>query len=114
MTSGHRVLKIAPTSFFADYGCHVRIYEETRVLQRLGHEVVICTYHTGRDPEGMDVRRAPRANPFARGEPRYIQVGSNFRKPYYDCLLALKTAQVALQFRPTVIHAHLHEGALIG
>lgn len=114
MTVGHRILKIAPTSFFADYGCHVRIYEETRVLQRLGQEVVVCTYHTGRDPEGVDVRRAPRANPLARGEPRYIEVGSNFRKPYYDCLLALKATQVALQIRPTVIHAHLHEGALIG
>ncbi|MEZ4582116.1 MAG: hypothetical protein R3A10_10865 [Caldilineaceae bacterium] len=34
-TSGrrHRVLFIAPTSFFADYGCHVRILEEARVAK---------------------------------------------------------------------------------
>jgi len=117
----HRVLKIAPTSFFADYGCHVRIYEETRVLQRLGQRVVICSYHTGRDLNGVDVRRAPNPNPIELlrsgrqdGRIRYVDVGSNFRKPYYDALLALKTAQVALRVRPTVIHAHLHEGALIG
>ena len=33
---GRRILKIAPTSFFADYGCHVRILEETRALVRSG------------------------------------------------------------------------------
>ena len=33
---------IAPTSFFADYGCHVRILEEARVLRKLGHEITIA------------------------------------------------------------------------
>ena len=36
-----RILMVAPTSFFADYGCHVRILEEARVLQRRGHTVTI-------------------------------------------------------------------------
>lgn len=105
----HRILKIAPTSFFADYGCHVRIYEECRVLQELGQEVTICTYHTGRDLPGLDIRRALNT-PWQRT----VQVGSNLHKIYYDGLLALKVAQVAAQVRPTIIHAHLHEGALIG
>ncbi len=30
---------LAPTSFFADYGCHVRILVEALALQRLGHNV---------------------------------------------------------------------------
>ena len=30
-----RVLMVAPTSFFADYGCHVRILDEARALQAL-------------------------------------------------------------------------------
>jgi len=34
----YNVLMIAPTSFFADYGCHVRIWEEIQALQHLGHE----------------------------------------------------------------------------
>ena len=52
---GYDVLAIAPTSFFADYGCHVRILEEARALQRRGHRVTVCTYHSGRDPEGITV-----------------------------------------------------------
>ena len=102
-------MTIAPTSFFADYGCHVRIYEESRALQKLGHQVTICTYHTGRDLEGLDIRRAMHT-PWQRT----VRVGSHLHKLYYDGLLSLKTAQAALQFRPTVVHAHLHEGALIG
>ncbi len=105
----HRVLKIAPTAFFADYGCHVRIYEETRALQALDHAVTICTYHQGRDLPGIDIRRALRTP----GQSR-VRVGSSLHKLYYDALLALKTAQVTAEVRPTVIHAHLHEGALIG
>lgn len=108
-TRTHRVLKIAPTSFFADYGCHVRILEETRALQALGHGVTICTYHTGRDVPGIDVRRALNTP----GQ-HTVRVGSSKRKLYYDGLLALKAAQTAWQIRPSVVHAHLHEGALIG
>ena len=105
----HRILKIAPTSFFADYGCHVRIYEECRILQKLGHQVTICAYHTGRDLPGLDIRRAMNT-PWQRT----VTVGSNLHKVYYDALLTLKVAQVAREVRPTIIHAHLHEGALIG
>jgi len=52
------ILMIAPTSFFADYGCHVRILEEARALQRLGHRVTIVTYHNGNPVEGLDIRRS--------------------------------------------------------
>ena len=103
------ILKIAPTSFFADYGCHVRIYEEMLALQALGNRITICTYHTGRDLPGLDIRRAlntPWRNTVA--------VGSSLHKLYYDALLGLRTAEVALRLRPHIVHAHLHEGALIG
>ena len=53
----YRVLMVAPTSFFADYGCHVRIREEARILTRMGSRVTICTYHNGRDIDGLDIRR---------------------------------------------------------
>src|ERR671929_192184 len=59
----YRILSIAPSSFFADYGCHVRIYQEARALGRLGHEVTICTYHNGRNPPpapGVRIARMPR------------------------------------------------------
>jgi hypothetical protein len=51
------VLMVAPTSFFADYGCHVRILAEATNLQNLGHRVVICTYHNGDNVQGLDIRR---------------------------------------------------------
>ena len=41
--AGLRVLMIAPTPFFSDRGCHVRILEEARALQRAGAAVTIGT-----------------------------------------------------------------------
>lgn len=105
----HNILKIVPSSFFADYGCHVRIYEETRVLQSRGNRVTICTYHTGGDVPGVDIHRALNT-PWRRS----VQVGSSKHKLYYDALLSAKVGEVALRKRPSVIHGHLHEGALIG
>ncbi|MCX7838239.1 MAG: glycosyltransferase family 4 protein [Anaerolineae bacterium] len=105
----YRVLMIAPTSFFLDYGCHVRILEETRVLQKFGHRVKIVTYPLGRNLPELDIERALPI-PF---RPRH-EVGPARSKLLLDVLLTLKTLQVALRFRPDVIHAHLHEGALIG
>ncbi|MCL6646716.1 MAG: glycosyltransferase family 4 protein [Chloroflexi bacterium] len=104
-----RVLKVAPTSFFADYGCHVRILEEARALQRLGHQVTIVTYPTGGAVAGLDIRRA-----FPLPLLSSIKAGPSKRKPPFDILLALRTLQVGLALRPQVVHAHLHEGALIG
>ena len=105
----YRVLMVAPTSFFADYGCHVRILEEARVLQRLGHRVTIVTYHSGSPVPGLDIRRTL-SLPWHRD---YV-VGSSRHKIAFDALLGLKTFQVLAQERFDVIHAHLHEGALIG
>jgi glycosyltransferase involved in cell wall biosynthesis len=100
---------IAPTSFFGDYGCHVRILEEAQVLQQMGQKVTIVTYHRGRDVDGLDIRRTLpipwRIN---------YEVGSSRHKVGFDALLALTTARAMMGERPDVIHAHLHEGALIG
>ena len=48
---------IAPTSFFADYGCHVRILEEARTLKKMGHLVTIVTYRNGKDVPGLKIER---------------------------------------------------------
>jgi len=50
-------MMIAPTPFFADRGCHVRIYEEARILQSLGNKVIIYTYHNGRNISGIKIKR---------------------------------------------------------
>jgi glycosyltransferase involved in cell wall biosynthesis len=105
----YRVLKLAPTSFFADYGCHVRILEEALTLKRLGSDVLVCTYPTGRDVAGVEAVRS-------MGLPRggEIRVGSSRHKFYLDALLSTLSFRTALRYRPDIIHGHLHEGALIG
>ncbi len=99
---------IAPTSFFADYGCHVRILEETRILQKLGHHVTIATYHNGKNVEGIDIRRTLPI-PWRR----HYEVGSSRHKLVFDALLGLKTLELLARCHYDIIHAHLHEGALI-
>ncbi len=105
---GYDILAIAPTSFFADYGCHVRILEEGRALSRRGHRVTVSTYHNGRDPEGVRVVRMPRVPWHAE-----VRVGSHYHKLYFDALLAARSLVAALG-RVDVVHAHMHDGALIG
>ncbi len=105
----YRILMIAPTSFFGDYGCHVRILEETLALQKLGHRVRIVTYNRGRDIAGVDVERTMpipwRVN---------YEVGSSRHKLGLDILLTSRVLRAARRFKPDMIHGHLHEGALMG
>ncbi len=105
----YNVLMIAPTSFFADYGCHVRILEEARVLQKLGNRVTICTYFMGRDMPGLDIRRTAPI-PWRT----HYEVGSSRHKVAFDILLSMQALAVALRVKPDIVHGHLHEGALIG
>jgi glycosyltransferase involved in cell wall biosynthesis len=105
----YRVLMIAPTSFFADYGCHVRILEEAQILGRLGHRVTIVTYHNGNPVPDLDIRRT-----MPVPGRRHYEVGSSRHKIVFDALLGLMTVQLLAGNRYDVIHTHLHEGALIG
>jgi glycosyltransferase involved in cell wall biosynthesis len=100
---------IAPTPYFADRGCHVRIYEEARALQDLGYEVEICTYHLGDDRPGVTTHRITRIPWYNK-----LTAGFAWQKFYIDVLLLLKTWSVARRFRPHLLHGHLHEGAAIG
>jgi glycosyltransferase involved in cell wall biosynthesis len=105
----YRILMIAPTPFFADRGCHVRILGEVRALQTAGHRVTVCTYHHGRDVEGIDTVRIPRVPGY-----RKLSAGPSNAKYLADPLLLLRCLGEARRERPDVIHGHLHEGALIG
>jgi len=102
------ILMITPTSFFASYGCHVRILEEARVLQKMGHQVTIVTYQKGQDVDGLNIERTL-AIPWRQN----YEVGSSRHKIAFDVLLALKCASFTRR-RPDIIHAHLHEGVFIG
>jgi glycosyltransferase involved in cell wall biosynthesis len=104
-----RVLVLAPTPFFADRGCHVRILEEGRAAMACGAELRVVTYHIGRDLPGFPVERIA-------GIPWYkkLEAGPSWYKPYLDLLLLFKALKVARTFKPHLIHAHIHEGAFIG
>jgi glycosyltransferase involved in cell wall biosynthesis len=100
---------VAPTSFFLDYGCHVRILEEARALQRLGHHVTIITYYLGRDLPDLEIVRT-RPTPWRAD----YEVGSSLHKIAFDVFLSWTGVKVALRRRFDLVHGHLHEGALIG
>lgn len=104
-----KILGIAPTPFFADRGCHMRILGEIQALQRRGHEVLLVTYHLGRDVEGVPTERTKNVKWYDK-----LEAGPALGKFYLDFLLWLKTIKAIRKFKPDVIHGHLHEGALIG
>lgn len=105
----YNVLMLAPTGFFSDYGCHVRILEEASILQEKGHRPVIFTYHRGRDWPGLEIVRIP-SIPWGGS----YDMGSSWHKLIFDTLLFLRSATSFRSQRPDIIHAFLHEGAWIG
>lgn len=104
-----RILMIAPTPFFADRGCHVRILGEAQALIDLGNEIKLCTYPLGRDVPGIPTERTLPVPWY-----RKLSAGPSVHKLYIDLLLLFKVLAVTRRFRPDVIHAHLHEGIVIG
>jgi len=100
---------VAPTPFFADRGCHVRIYGEARILQEMGNRVTIYTYHNGRDLPGLDIRRIINIPWY-----RKLEAGPSYHKFYLDILLLMKLLRNGIYEKPDIVHAHLHEGAFLG
>lgn len=100
---------IAPTPFFADRGCHVRILEEAKTLKILKNEVTIYTYHGGRNIPGFDIKRIFNIPWYNK-----LEAGPSYHKVYLDFLLLLYSLKGSYSINPDIIHAHLHEGILIG
>ncbi len=110
-----KILTIAPTPFFADRGTHIRILEEARAQVRRGHAVTIAAYHIGATPndtlsQKIDVRRIHRWLFWYKK----LEAGPDWQKILLDLFLLRKVLFLALRTKPDVIHAHLHEGVLIG
>src|SRR5262245_5400296 len=104
-----RILMIAPTPFFADRGCHVRILGQAKALLRLGHQVTLCTYHLGRDVDGIPTERTLAVPWYQK-----LSAGPSWHKFYIDLLLLWRVLVACRKSRPEIIHAHLHEGIVIG
>ena len=82
MSSSLKILMIAPTPYFSDRGCHVRIYEEARALRAIGHDVRIVTYHIGRDMEDISTERIVKIPWYKK-----LSAGPSWHKLYLDLLL---------------------------
>lgn len=104
-----RVLVIAPTPFFGDRGCHVRIYEEVRAIASLGIDSLIVTYPAGRDLDDVRTVRTPHI-PGIAGDP----IGFAPGRPVLDMAVLLAANREVTRFQPDLLHAHLHEGIAIG
>ncbi len=104
-----RILMLAPTPYFSDRGCHVRIYEEAKSLMQRGHQVRIVSYHLGRDLAPVAVDRSVTIPWYTKRE-----AGPSWHKLYLDLLLFCRALKTARQFCPDLLHAHLHEGVVLG
>lgn len=104
-----KILHIAPTPFFADRGCHIRIRNEIESLAERPVKVILCTYHLGKNVPGIDIRRIPRIPGYKKLDAGY----SPFKFPA-DILLFFLVLKTCLREKPDLLHGHLHEGALIG
>lgn len=106
---------IAPTPFFADRGTHIRILEESLALEKRGHQIMIATYHIGREVDhelktSIRVRRIRRLLFWYKK----LEAGPDWQKILLDLMLIRKVYSLARLQKPDIIHGHLHEGVLIG
>ncbi len=110
-----KILMIAPTPFFSHRGTHIRILEEARALEQLGHNIMIVTYHNGDDigdyiKTNIDVRRIRRWLFWYKK----TEAGPDWQKILLNIFLIVKSFNMIRTWKPDILHAHLHEGVLIG
>lgn len=105
----YKIAMVAPTPFFSDRGCHVRIFEEIKILKKLGENPFLCTYHLGEDVPGVEIHRIPSIPWYKK-----LTAGPSLHKFYIDLFLLIKFSGLCLKKKPDIIHAFLHEGAFIG
>ncbi len=103
------VLHIAPTPFFSDRGCHIRIRGIIRALNKRSVTSVLSTYNRGRDVEGVEAVRTASIPGYTK-----LEAGPSAFKYLADILLFFKVCGLISARKPDIIHAHLHEGALLG
>lgn len=107
---------IAPVPFFVDRGTPMRILEEALALEKRGIEIDIATYHLGREINEINDNSKIKVYRIVRLLFWYSkkEAGADWQKIILDILLIIKTIRVVFLRKPDIIHAHLHEGVLIG
>jgi glycosyltransferase involved in cell wall biosynthesis len=95
--------------FFSDRGCHIRIEGIVDCLAELGYENLVCTYHHGREVDSVKTSRITPIKNYTKTE-----AGPSRYKLWADCKLLWLVVKEIRRTTPDVIHAHLHEGLMIG
>jgi glycosyltransferase involved in cell wall biosynthesis len=104
-----RILTIAATPFFSDRGCHMRIYNGAKYLEKFGNKVKICTYFSGENVGKLDIERIKEVGWYKRTAP-----GFSWGKFCLDIKLIFLCRRAIRKFQPDVIHAHMYEGLGVG
>jgi glycosyltransferase involved in cell wall biosynthesis len=104
-----RVLHIAPTPFFSNRGCHIRIEGIVNALSDRNIHNILCTYHLGRERNDIETRRITDVQNY-----RDTSAGPKAAKYHADVKLLALVCQQIREFKPHIIHAHLHEGIALG
>ncbi len=103
------ILMLAPTPFFADRGCHIRVLNSYLKLKRQNANIVLLTYPIGRNIDDVKTIRIPKVYGYKKLAP-----GFSVYRPILDLILLIKTIEYVKKIKPGIIYCHLHEGALIG
>jgi glycosyltransferase involved in cell wall biosynthesis len=104
-----KILMIAPTPFFSDRGCHIRVLNSYLRLKREKNKITLITYPLGRDIKGINTKRIIGLPGYKKTSP-----GFSFYKPFLDFFLLIKCFSEMKSKKYDLVYAHLHEGALIG
>jgi glycosyltransferase involved in cell wall biosynthesis len=102
-------LHVAPTPFFSDRGCHIRIRGLVLGLSAHGSKNIVCTYGLGEEVPNVTTVRCPRIPGYTK-----TAAGPSIFRFVADPLLVWTVARQIRTFRPHILHCHLHEGVLIG
>jgi glycosyltransferase involved in cell wall biosynthesis/putative flippase GtrA len=104
-----KILTIAATPFFSNRGCHMRILNGAKYLEKFGAKVKICTYFSGEDVGGLDVEKIKKVWWYKRTAP-----GFSWGKFWLDIKLIFLCRKAIRKFQPDIIHAHMYEGLGVG
>ena len=102
-----KVLFILPTFFPANRGSPARVSELCQALHERGYECHVLSYGRG------DGREIPAVLHNIPELPVYTRPGPGYGRLILDLLLVWKAFRLLFSNRYSVIHAHLHEGALV-
>ncbi len=104
-----RILMIAPTPFFSDRGCHIRVLNSYLQYKSKGYSVDLVTYPIGRNILNIKPFRVKNILGYKKTSP-----GFSPYKPFLDLRMYFLAKKLLKKNNYDFIYSHLHEGALIG